>query len=247
MEVNMAGRKVSSGSSKAFSTALTAKDPFKELLKMAADFVRKGDINSLYNIDVMLNDRFVEYLRNGNIDDLETFQMDVLYFTDGETGTQLKESEEGEKYFYRWHHFLDLFQLAIGNYDPALIKRFVESRKYGKEMLTLLYDRPDGIRHNELSKKLDISPQYLSKLLREFQAHDLVSRERKNKVSMITLGLIGRAYMKENQDHPAREEAEYHINTEDKTVVAERREEYTVGIDNWDMFVPRSFFHAKVG
>ncbi len=52
---------------------------------------------------------------------------------------QLMESEDGKRYFYRWHHFLDLCQLAVENYDPALMKRFVGSRKYGKELMTLLY------------------------------------------------------------------------------------------------------------
>lgn len=234
-----------SGSVEVFETAFAAKEPFKQLFKMAADFVGKGEISGLYNIDVMLSDRFVEYLRNGTIDDLETFQNDVLAFTDSKTGDQLMGSEDGKRYFYRWHHFLDLCQLAVENYDPALMKRFVESRKYGTELMSLLYKAPDGIRHVELADKLGISPQYLSKLLREFQEHDLIGRERRNKVSIITLGLIGRAYMKESIDHLTPGATEYHIDTEDKTGVAERREVYTAEIDIWDS--PKSFFFPRVG
>ena len=233
-----------SGSVEVFETAFAAKKPFKELFNMAAGFVGKGEIDGLYNIDVMLSDRFVEYLRNGTIDDLETFQNDVLAFTDSKAGDRLMESEDGKRYFYRWHHFLDLCQLAVENYDPALMKRFVESRKYGNELMTLLYEAPDGIRHVELSDKLGISPQYLSKLLREFQEHDLITRERKNKVSIIMLGLNGKAYMKENKDRLPREQTGYRIDTEDRPVVAERREEYTAEMDIWDS--PKCFFFPRV-
>ncbi|MCP5106488.1 MAG: MarR family transcriptional regulator, partial [bacterium] len=199
----------------------------------------KGEIDGLYNIDVMLSDRFIEYLRNGTVDDLEAFEAAVLSFTDSGIGDKLKESEEGKSYFHRWNHFLDLCQLAVENYDPEFMKRLVESRKYGKELLNLLAQNPNGIRHNELSKEISISPQYLSKLLREFQEHDLVTRERKNKLSIIKLGLTGRAYMKQKESQQPYEEVAYRFTHGTSGTVAERREEYN---STSDEFLSTTYF-----
>jgi len=226
-----------SSSVKILETALMAKDPFKILLKMAEDFFKRGNFDELYNIDVMLTDRFIEYLRNGTIDDLEAFIYDVLAFTDSEIGDQLKESEEGRSYFYRWEHFHDLCDAAIEGYDPKLIKRLIESRKHGEELMAILFENKDGIRHNELSKKLGISPQYLSKLLREFQEHDLVTRDSKDKVSIIRLGITGREYMKENQQIDDDSE-EYRISPPTAPKIAQENEEY-VPIEAGDEFSGR--------
>jgi len=223
-----------SSSVKILETALMAKDPFKILLKMAEDFFKRGNFDELYNIDVMLTDRFIEYLRNGTIDDLEGFIYDVLAFTDSEIGDQLKESEEGKSYFYRWEHFHDLCDAAIKGYDPKLIKRLIESRKHGEELMAILFRNKDGVRHNELSKKLGISPQYLSKLLREFQEHDLVTRDSKDKVSIIRLGITGREYMKESEKHldygenePIDEESgDYRVGASTAAIIAQESEEY---------------------
>lgn len=221
----MPGHKEISSSVKILETALMAKDPFKTLLKMAEDFIKSGNFDELYNIDVMLTDRFIEYLRNGTIDDLEAFIYDVLAFTDSEIGDQLKEIEDGKSYFYRWEHFHDLCDAAIKGYDPKLIKRLIESRKHGGELMAILFENKDGIRHNELSKKLGISPQYLSKLLREFQEHDLVTRDSKDKVSIIRLGITGREYMKENQQIDDDSE-DYRITGSTAAIIAQEKEKY---------------------
>ena len=181
-----------------FEAALGSEEPIKELFEIAARLIQDGEIGNLSDIDVMLIERFIEYLRGGSSDELDAFQAAVLSFTDSEIGDRLKANKEGQKYYYRWQHFHDLCGMAVENYDPKLAKRFVESRKHGKGLLTLLYQNREGIRHNELSKRLGVSPQYLSKLLREFQEHDLITRERKNKVSIIRLGAAGRAYISEN-------------------------------------------------
>jgi transcriptional regulator with XRE-family HTH domain len=250
----MPGFKKISTSVKVFETALTAKDPFKELLKMAVDFIKEGDIRSLRNIDVMLISSFIEYLRNGTIDDLEAFIYDVLAFTDSEIGDQLKEDKEGKRYFYRWEHFHDLCDTAIENYDPELMKRFVESRKHGKELMAILFRYKDGIRHNELSKKLGISPQYLSKLLREFQEHDLVTRDSKDKVSIIRLGITGREYMKESEKHLSCDENEqidddsedYRSSTPTAPKIAQEKEEYSPIETEYEFSRPMEYFFGQV-
>jgi DNA-binding MarR family transcriptional regulator len=242
-----------SSSVKILETALMAKDPFKILLKMAEDFIKIGNFDELYNIDVMLTDRFIEYLRNGTIDDLEAFIYDVLAFTDSEIGDQLKEIEDGKSYFYRWEHFHDLCDAAIEGYDPKLIKRLIESRKHGEELMAILFQYKDGIRHNELSLKLGISPQYLSKLLREFQEHDLVTRDSKDKVSIIRLGITGREYMKESEKHlyydenePIDEEAEeYRSGASTAAIIAQESEEYELHEPAHGWLRPREYFVGR--
>jgi DNA-binding HxlR family transcriptional regulator len=180
-----------------FETALAGKEPIKELLSMAADFIKKGENRNLRDIDIMLIDRYIDYLRYGMKDDLNSFLYAILSLVDSSTGEKLKESEDGKRYFYRWEHFEDLCTTAIENYDPVFTARLVSSRKHGRELIEILSAHRDGIRHNSLSKMLGMTEQHLSKLLREFEEDGLVIRERKNKVSMIRLGFAGRAYMAE--------------------------------------------------
>jgi DNA-binding MarR family transcriptional regulator len=182
-----------------FETALNKKESIKKLFKMAADFIQKGEIHHLNDIDAMLTDRFIEYLRSGTFDELTDFQYSVLSFIDSRIGDQLQESSEGQYYYHRWNHFHDLCETAVENYDPQLTKRFIESKKHGKELMELLYQNKEGLRHNQLAQQLNISPQNLSKLLREFAQHELIIRERKNKLSIITLSITGKAYIKEKK------------------------------------------------
>jgi hypothetical protein len=218
-----------------FETALSSKEPIKKLFEMAADFFQKGDMKNLWDIDVMLTDRFIEYLRTGTFDELNEFKYALLAFIDTQLGDQLKESEEGKRYYYRWAHFHDLCETAVENYDPQLTKRFIESRKHGKELMTLLYKyKKEGLRHNELAQQLGISPPHLSKLLREFIEHELITRERQNKFSIIRLSIIGNAYMKENESKYEMGQdtgTVYHLedypdNTQPAAVIAGRKEEY---------------------
>jgi len=231
----MIDEKETSASVIIFETALSSKEPIKKLFEMAADSFQKGDMKNLWDIDVMLSDRFIEYLRTGTFDELNEFKYALLAFIDTQLGDQLKESEEGKRYYYRWAHFHDLCEMAIENYDPQLTKRFIQSRKHGKELMTLLYKyKKEGLRHNELAQQLGISPPHLSKLLREFIEHELITRERQNKFSIIRLSIIGNAYMKENQSeyemdqdvgtlyHPK----DYPYDTQPAAVIASGKDEY---------------------
>ena len=92
----MAGQEEISASVIIFQKALSSREPIKELLNMAKDFIRKGEMESLSDIDMMLIDRFIEYLRKGTIDDLNEFQEAVLSFTDSKVADRLKQDEEGE-------------------------------------------------------------------------------------------------------------------------------------------------------
>jgi CRP-like cAMP-binding protein len=242
--VNMHEQKELSDSVIIFEAALTSREPVKELLKMAADYIRKDEMENLNDIDVMLIDRFIEFLRQGTGDDLNDFQAAILSFTDNEMGQQLKLNEAGKRFFHRWDHFHDLCDAAIENYDPQQTKRFIESKKRGKELMQLLFENPEGIRHNELSSKLGISPQNLSKLIREFQEHQLISKERNNKVSIIKPGITGRAYLRDI--HPGKNEDphDYRFTPEPLSFVAEKSRTYKT-INPKDL-PPRSYFFPRL-
>ncbi len=142
---------------------------------------------------------------------------------------KLKNNKDHRSYYYRWEHFFDLCGMATENYDFELAKRFVETRKKGVELLEILQKETDGIRHNDLAQRLEISPPYLSKLLRQFEQHNLVTRERRSKFSLVRLGLAGRAYMADKGlavpagiETPLEFETGYRINSETAGLVMDR-------------------------
>jgi hypothetical protein len=182
---------------KVFETSLTSIDPIKDLLGEAKKCMNKGNIAGLYEIDVMLSDKYIQYLRVGTKDDLTNFVNHLLAFLDSEVGDKLKFSEEGKKYYYRWDHFHDLCNIAIENYDYSFTARFIASRKQGDQLMSLLLKHSEGIGHNKLAIKLNVSREFLLDMVREFQEHGLVISERKNQIFKIRLGLVGRIYMSE--------------------------------------------------
>ena len=182
-----------------FETALIDKKPVNALLGMAESLVDKSEPDSLHDIDVMLNGIFVEYMRKGAMDDFDSFIDDILAFLDSPAGDRLKSLEKGERYFYRWEHFHDLCSAALENYDPIFTARFVNSRKNGPKLMQTLFNKREGVRFNKLAQdELKISQQNLAKLLREFEEHSLIVRERGKNHTIVRLDFLGRAFMTEH-------------------------------------------------
>lgn len=199
-------------------SALGSKEPVKKLLEIAVQLIENDDLDALHDIDVMLSDRYLHYLRNGSVQDLKRFQASILPFIDSDTGDRLRDSKEGARYYYRWDHYQDLCEMAVENYDPSLVRRLVESRKQGKALLYLLHKNREGIRHNELARKLDVKRSQLARLLNAFQEQELIARERMDNQTTVRLGLRGSTYVleqlqleKDSQDvyktHPGGESA----------------------------------------
>lgn len=189
--------------------ALTSTNPIKELMKAVVLSIKEGVTDNLREIDVALMDRFIEFLRSGARDDLNLFLHSILAFIDSKDGDKLKSLKGGKRYFFRWEHFHDLCNLSIENFNPLLVERFIASRKRGQDMMNVLYNNPEGLRHKELAKHLGISEQNLAKLLREFEHQSLIARERKDKVTMVRLSFAGRSFMAEktSPQEPERMEA----------------------------------------
>ncbi len=185
------------GAKSALDLALSSKEPIKALLKRAEGFIRDKNTEGLHEIDVVLNDRFIHFIRMGTMSQLNHFKISMLAFTDSPHGNRLKRWEPGRSYYYRWRHFHDLCDIAAENYDTQMVKRFVESKKHGKELLRFLYENIDGIRHRTLAEMLNISRQNLNKLILAFEAHNLITRERGTKHTVVKLDLHGRAFMEE--------------------------------------------------
>lgn len=180
-------------------TGLTSPKPVKALLSLAADHIKNGRWQNLSDIDAMLADRFIGYIRDGIKDDLDEFLKAVLSFIDSKSGDKLKLTEEGKSYFYRWEHFHDLCGIAAENYDHDFTSRLLESRKHGNQLLEILFDEKKGVRFKVLAEKLGISNQNLAKLLREFEEAELVVRQRHKNVTTVKVGFIGKIYMEEKE------------------------------------------------
>jgi CRP-like cAMP-binding protein len=180
-----------------FETALTAQNPVEALLKLATEFLEKGEVDKLYDIDIMLVDRFIEFIRYGVKDNLDAFLYSILSFLDGSGGEKLENTEDGKRYFFRWEHFHDLCKVAIENYDPQFTSRFIDSRKHGPQLMQILHESEQGVRFKDLAEQLHISRQQLAKLLREFEAEDLIARKKEGNYTVVSLGFLGRIYVSE--------------------------------------------------
>lgn len=184
-------------------TSITSEKPVKDLMVLAGQFVENMNTDGLHDIDVALTGLLIDFIRHGTLDMFDTFIEDMLIFLDSDNGDRLKSFIEGERYFYRWEHLVDFSRMTFEEYDPDMTARFIASRKYGVRLLEIVSENTDGIRVKELAKKLDISNQQLAKLLREFEEHDLVEREKGKKMTLVHLGFMGRVYMSEKEESQA--------------------------------------------
>ena len=176
-------------SGRILETALTKERPVSALLHIANDLLKKGETEGFHDLDVALNGLFIDCIRKGNMNDFDFFIRDILAFLDSPKGDHLKSMPGGEKYFYRWSHFHDLSQAAIEKYDPQSTMRFIASKKQGVKLMEALFAHEDGLRHKSLARDLSISPQNLSKLLREFKESGLVRMDReKGSTSFFNFG-----------------------------------------------------------
>lgn len=72
-----------------FQTALTSAKPVEALLDIAATSIQNKEFDSLHDVDVMLIDRFIEFIRSGTHDDLHAFLYSILSFTDSNAADAL--------------------------------------------------------------------------------------------------------------------------------------------------------------
>ncbi len=89
--------------------------------------------------------------------------------------------------------------MAVDNYDPQSMTRFIASRKHGPRLMQVLFENIEGLRSKNLAQLLGISSQHLAKLLREFEDRDLVVREREKRFTLVRLDFLGRAYMSDEE------------------------------------------------
>ncbi len=171
--------------------------PIEALLDMAGGYIASGEPEKLHEIDIVINGQFVELMRKGGKDDVESVLHALLALLDSEKGDTLKGDPASEKYYHRWEHLYDLCGYALENYDPDFTTRFLKSRKHGPQLMRILREKPDGVRAEKLADKLDVSPRGFAKLLREFEKEDLITRRKTNGGDIVRLGFLGMAYMAE--------------------------------------------------
>lgn len=180
-----------------FQEAILSEKPAEMLFDKAKKCLENDDLENLHDIDVMLNDRFIALVRSGTREDLESFLYAALFFVESDEAKKMMAFEEGRRLFYRWGHFHDLSDIAVGKYDSGFVSRFVTSRKNGPDMMKLLYENEEGIRAKDLADRLGISQQNFAKLARQFENEGVIERQRSGKVTMVKLSSIGRFFMEE--------------------------------------------------
>lgn len=185
----------------AFDAIISSPEPVKAILDIATTAIQNKNLDVIHDMDTMLMDRFIEFVRNGTHDDLNSFLHKILSFVDSSAAGELKKLDEGQMYFHRWEHFHGMCNMAIDNYDPRTVERFVMSRIHGAELLRILGEQEeDGIRSKELAGRLGVKPSYLARLLKEFETIGLVTRDKHNsKLTMVKLNYLGRTYLAENK------------------------------------------------
>ncbi|MCP4688021.1 MAG: MarR family transcriptional regulator [Desulfobacterales bacterium] len=178
-------------------TSLVSGRPIETLLDMAGDCIATGELKKLPEIDLVINGRFVELIRNGDRGELESVLQALQALLNGEKNHALKRDAAYEKYYYRWENLFDLCGRALENYDMVFTARLLKARKHGARMMCILKENPDGVRAKKLSEKLGISPPHLAKLLKEFEETGLIARQKTRGATSVLLGLLGAAYMAE--------------------------------------------------
>ncbi len=189
----------STSSVEVFQTALAAGEPVKALMDLAARFLADGDMASMRDVDVMLDDRLIHYVRNDATEELHSFVYALLAFIDTRMGDRLRSLPEGERLVHRWEHLVDLCRLAIDNYDSRRAIRLLASRKHGEQLMRIL-ERQGSIRFKDLALELGVKQPYLARFLKELEKEDLVVREHGKNLSMVRLGFMGRVVLKEMEE-----------------------------------------------
>jgi len=175
-------------------TALNTEDPIKALMDMVEISLYLDQEKNFYDIDIVLGEMFINYIRQDTKDNLESLVHTLLAFIDSNNGDRLQSLDEGKIYYERWEHLCDLASFALENYYPEFITRFITSHKHGKELMAILYHNRDGLYTNDLMHRFGITTQNLITLLIEFEKENLIVLDLGIRTSLVKLDFLGRVY-----------------------------------------------------
>jgi hypothetical protein len=185
---------------------LKSKRPADDLLEIAKNYVAKGDVAACHDIDIMLMDRYIKFVRNGTYDDLDKFLLDILSHLDGQFGDMLKSTEAGREYFERWMHFHDLCMVAVENYDFEMAKRSLsqkspELEELLKKLSVATKERKPTIggkaftKIATLAKRLGQNEKKIVSHIVWLEQHGFVCSRRIGGKKAVAISMSGRAYM----------------------------------------------------
>ncbi len=167
--------------------------PLDELVVVACNALKEKDLPRLRELNTAFHHRFFHELRRGNEASRTEFIRGMLAVLESAGAKQLEHLEELPELLTRWAHLDELMDAVRGDVDAVeRAREFLGSREHGNALLHQVTEAgAQGIRAGDLAQRLGISPQNLAKLLREFEAADIVERHRVGKNTYVCLGLTG--------------------------------------------------------
>jgi hypothetical protein len=92
-------------------------------------------------------------------------------------------------YEQRWDHLNEIMQAVYSGLRPERAQQLVDGRKYGKELIHSLSQRPMTV--SMLAAHLGTSPESLITLINKFEIEQLVERVTEGRNTWVVLGLMG--------------------------------------------------------
>lgn len=174
---------------------------WEELIEAARQGLKDSDVEALRQLDAAFHHFFLNEARRGNEQSKTSFIMGILGVLHLSEARAIEPASEVQQFLCRWSHLdglMDVLRREGGLVERAA--RFISSRKHADQLLeTVARAGIRGIAAGELASELEISQQYLSKLLREMQSRDIIERHSEGGRVYVCLGLVGEIIVEERE------------------------------------------------
>jgi DNA-binding MarR family transcriptional regulator len=169
-----------------------------ELVSAALSALAERNVQALAAVDGALHHRYFAQLDSpSDPESRQGFALDIGDVTESEPARAIAgaagEDDPVRRYLGRWQHLAELAEaLSHDVTAEEAAREFLRSREHGDRLVRIVADAgAEGLKQGELAQSLGITPNHLSNLLREFEAHDLIERRKLGKHVYISLGLTG--------------------------------------------------------
>ena len=175
--------------------------PLDELVTRARTALAAKDVESLQELDGVLRHRFYHLARQGEEKALDEFIGGMFRIVESAEARAFGKPEQIVALLTVWRHLSDLADAVRRDVEPAeQAARLVSTRKHASRLVELATNAgSEGIRFSDLADQLGISKPYLSKLLRELEARDVIERHRAGRNTYVCLGLAGQLLAEREQ------------------------------------------------
>ena len=192
--------------------------PLDELVNRARTALAAKNVESLQELDGVLRHRFYHLARQGEEKALGEFIGGMFRIVESPEARAFGKPEQIVALLTVSRHLSDLADAVRRDVEPAEqaaravesldreageqehVARLVSTRKHASRLVELATNAgSEGIRFSQLADQLGISKPYLSKLLRELEARDVIERHRTGRNTYVCLGLAGQLLAERKQ------------------------------------------------